>query len=105
MSTMSTTQAIDFTQAAALGIEEFAAQAVSTARRMGETRAEEEIKRLTDNPVATPQDVHRHLVERLVQGPDDSWSGRTNDLKRAYFEGYTAYARRTIEAYLYGMTS
>jgi hypothetical protein len=29
------------------------------------------------------------LTERVLAGPDDGWSGRTNDVRRAEFEGMT----------------
>lgn len=33
-------------------------------------------------------DVRDHLLTSVVlRGPDDGWSGRTNDARRAYFDG------------------
>lgn len=35
------------------------------------------------------------LTDRIINGADDEWSGRSNDLRRAYFDGYKSfYAER-----------
>jgi len=39
---------------------------------------------------ATDADVQDHLLRLVLNGPDDGWSGRTNDVRRATFDGFRA---------------
>jgi hypothetical protein len=78
------------------GIDEFARQAASAANAMGRNDAQVMIAYATEHG-HTNEQLARRLTSRILGGADDRWSGRTNDLKRSYFEGFTAAARTTIE--------
>lgn len=43
-------------------------------------------------------DLKDELLDVLVVGADDSWSGRGNDLKRSEFDGYRAQARQLLRS-------
>lgn len=43
-----------------------------------------------------------YLVQRLTENPDDTWSGRGNDARRAYNDGVRAAARSAHDAMQYG---
>ena len=47
---------------------------------------------------ATPEQVMASLTKRLLNGADDGWSGRKNDARRAWFDGY----RAAVNEYLWG---
>lgn len=46
---------------------------------------------------ATMSEVITHLTRIGLQDPDDTWSGRTNDTRRAYRDGVRRKIREAIE--------
>ena len=43
-----------------------------------------------------PESIVAHLQDILLNGADDCWSGRKNDLRRARFDGFRIEARAQI---------
>lgn len=48
---------------------------------------------LRENSDEDALDVLMAIYDLLVQGPDDTWSGRSGDIKRSYFDGVRQGAR------------
>lgn len=46
-----------------------------------------------------PEDGVKHVTGYLLRGADDTWSGRGNDLKRAWFDGLREAARGFVKDY------
>jgi hypothetical protein len=53
-----------------------------------------------DNTGGDLDALRQAVLDVLVQGADDTWSGRTNDVRRAYHEGVVSEARTLSNRYL-----
>lgn len=74
------------------GWEDLVQQVNEIAKRQGEAEAYA-IYRDGLAAEASSDSIVRSLFARLVNGADDTWSGRSNDARRAKFDGF----RRTAD--------
>lgn len=63
--------------------EQLASVLVRLAEAEGRLTVARQINALKDNPDA----LDEAFTRLLLRGADDGWSGRTNDVRRAYFDG------------------
>lgn len=76
---------------------DFAGLANQLAEAEGRANAYAVIRDCLANDVE-PVGIEKALTHQLLNGADDTWSGRTNDVRRAWFDGFKSAAA----AYLRG---
>lgn len=52
---------------------------------------------LSDGEIA--HKINEAVLPVVLQGPDDTWSGRSNDARRAYFDGVRQAAQQVVRGF------
>jgi len=60
-------------------------------------RVQRALQYQANHPENGDVDWQQDLVDLILNGADDSWSGRGNDVKRAQFDGLRKQARRLLD--------
>jgi hypothetical protein len=82
-------------------LSEFTYQAQHVATALGRYNAATCIRLALEHEHGGPAEAAKEAARILSRGPEDTSSGRGNDLYRAYSDGQRAVAGRAIEDYLY----
>lgn len=74
--------------------------AVSVAERQGKAFAKAQIRYALHHPKGGAHEAAKAAAEILTRSSDDTWSGRTNDIKRAYYDGMREVAGKVVRSWL-----
>src|SRR5438045_2097590 len=78
-------------------INHVAGEIETLAKDVGKAVATKQILKALQHPKGGDLEAAKEASRMLTMGADDSWSGRTNDVKRAYHDGVRQVAGRAVE--------